>query len=98
MSYRDRQYVLKSALQKSIRWCEVNASRYFARELMDMGSPGGVLKQLMLIAAEDVGLADPSLIVYERLCSYRFESLIKRYEIKKRGAVKFPTLCEDPKQ
>ena len=91
---RNRWYELTSALQKSIRWCEVNESRYFARELMDMGYPGGVLNQLILIAAEDVGLADPSLIVYERRCSDDFENLRKQYKIKKRDAVKFADLCE----
>ena len=90
---RNRQYELKSALQKSIRWCEVNESRYFVRELMDAGYPGGVLKQLILIAAEDVGLADPSLIVYERERSDSFENLIKQNKMKKRDAVKFPALC-----
>jgi len=86
-------YELTSALQKSIRWCEVNESRYFARELMDMGYPGGVLNQLILIAAENVGLADPSLIVYEKRCLDTFDNLIKQYKMKKRDAVKFPTLC-----
>jgi len=90
---RNRQYELKSALQKSIRLCEVNESRYFARELMDAGYPGGVLKQLILIAAEDVGLADPSLIVYEKGCLDSFDNLIKRYKIKKREACNFPELC-----
>jgi hypothetical protein len=92
---RNRQYELKSALQKSIRLCEVNESRYFARELMDMGLPGSVFNRLILIAAEDVGLADPSLIVYERGCLDRFDNLIKQYKnmMKKIDAVKFPVLC-----
>jgi DNA repair photolyase len=90
---RNRWYELTSALQKSIRWCEVNESRYFARELMYMGYPGGVLNQLILIAAEDVGLADPSLVEYERGCLDRFDNLIKQFDIKKREAVKFPPLC-----
>ena len=94
MYNRNRFYELISALQKSIRWCEVNDSRYFAQELMDMGIPGGVFNRLMLIAAEDVGLADPSLIVYERQCLDNFENLIKKYEIKKREAFKFPKLCD----
>jgi len=87
-------YLLLSAFQKSIRWCEVNASRYFAQQLMDMGMPGAVFNRLILIAAEDVGLADPSLVIYERQCSDSFEKLIKQYKIKKRDAVKFPSLCE----
>jgi hypothetical protein len=59
-----------------------------------MGYPGGVFNRLMIIAAEDVGIADPSLILYERSCSDSFENLIKQYGIKKREAVKFPKLYE----
>jgi hypothetical protein len=61
---------------------------------MNMGYPGGVLNRLMIIAAEDVGLADPSLLLYERECLDRFENLIKQYKIKKRDTVKFPKLCK----
>ena len=53
---RNRLHVLQSALQKSIRWCEVNESRYFAKEFMNIGCPGGVFNRLMIIAAEDVGI------------------------------------------
>jgi len=91
----DRQFILISALQKSIRWCEVNDSRYFAQQLLDMGSqPSLVFNRLILIAAEDVGLADPTLITYERRCSDSFKNLIKEYGIKKHEAVKYPKLCE----
>jgi len=90
----NRLYELKSAFQKSIRWCKINDSRYFAQQLMDIGCPGAVFNQLIIIAAEDVGLADPTLITYERWCSDSFENLIKEYGIKKRDAVKFPNLCE----
>ena len=90
----NRFYELISALQKSIRWCEVNESRYFAQGLMDMGKPGAVFNRLILIAAEDVGLADPSLITYERQCLDSFENLIKKCKIKKSEAVKFPKACD----
>ena len=62
----NKYYTTLSALQKSVRWCEVNASRYFAKEFMQMGKTVDVLNRLVLIAAEDVGIADPSLVVYER--------------------------------
>lgn len=94
MYYRTRFYELISALQKSVRWCEVNASRYFAHQVMEMGLPGAVFKRLILLAAEDVGLADPLLIVYERRFSDEFEKSIKQKRIKKREAVNFPELCE----
>ena len=48
----DRQYTLMSALQKSIRWCEVNDARYFAKELMILVSkPATIFNQLLTIAA-----------------------------------------------
>jgi len=90
----NRFYELISAFQKSIRWCEINDSRYFAQELMNMGYPGAVFNRLIIIAAEDVGIADPSLVEYVRWCSDSFENLIKQNKIKKREAVNFPKLCE----
>ena len=90
----NRLYELISALQKSIRWCEINESRYFAKQLIDMGCPGAVLNRLILIAAEDVGLADPALILYVRQCSDCFEEILKQYGVKKSQAAKFPKLCE----
>ena len=74
----NRFYELISALQKSVRCCEVNNSRYFAKELMGMGKPGGVFNRLILIAAEDAGLANPSLITYERQCLEDFANLIEK--------------------
>jgi hypothetical protein len=94
MHNMNRYYELVSALQKSIRWCEINDSRYFARQLVDMGRPGAVFSRLVLIAAEDVGIADPTLVSYERGCSDEFENLIKQYGIKKREAVRYPDLCQ----
>ena len=90
----NRQYLLISALQKSIRWCEINESRYFARQLVDMGAPGVALSRLLLIAAEDVGLADPTLLIYVRSCLDSFENLIKQHGIKKQDAYKFADLCD----
>jgi hypothetical protein len=90
----NRSFELTSALQKSIRCCEVNESRYFAKELMGMGKPGGVFNRLMMIAAEDVGLADPTLLIYERQCLDDFENLLKKDEIKKSEAFKFQNACD----
>ncbi|MEJ2487518.1 MAG: hypothetical protein P8Y68_17485 [Anaerolineales bacterium] len=91
----NRQYILMSALQKSIRWCEVNDSRYFAKELMDMGSKSAtVFNQLLTIAAEDIGLADPTLIFYVRKLYNEFEFKRKQIDIKKADAFKFPELRE----
>lgn len=90
----NKYYTTLSALQKSVRWCEVNASRYFAKELMQMGKTIDVLNRLVLIAAEDVGIADPSLVVYERERKNEFESLILQYGIEKKDAIKVPQIIE----
>lgn len=91
----NRLFILISALQKSIRWCEINESRYFAQELMDMGSqPALIFNRLLIIAAEDIGLADPSLIFYVRKLFDEFEIKRKQNEIKKADAFQFPDLRE----
>ena len=69
---------LISAIQKAIRWCEVNDSRYFAQELIDMGTPHAVFGQLRIIAAEDIGLADPSMVSYVSDCLESVEKVIKQ--------------------
>jgi len=61
---------------------------------VDMGVPGVALNRLLLIAAEDVGLADPTLLIYVRSCLDSFENLIKQHGIKKQDAYKFPDLCD----
>jgi replication-associated recombination protein RarA len=91
----DRQYILMSALQKAIRWCEVNNARFFAQELMDMDSkPATVLNRLIIIASEDVGLADPSLIFHVRNLYDEFENKREQNGIKKANAFKFQELRE----
>jgi|GEM_PF-1665403 len=85
-------YIWISALQKAIRWCEVNDARYFARKLIDMGTPGAVLNRLIKIAAEDIGLADPTLLKYVRNCFDDFEDLLKKYNITRRQVCGFPQI------
>jgi len=91
----DRMYVLISALQKSVRWCEVNDARFFSRELIEMGMPGAPLNRLMLIAAEDVGLADPTLLKYVGDCIDAFETMLKECKTtrSKISISGFPEIC-----
>ena len=83
MFNENRLEELISAIQKAIRWCEVNDSRYFAKELIDMGAPYAVFGQLRIIAAEDIGLADPSIVGYVGDCLKSVEESIDQYKIKK---------------
>ncbi len=89
MSWREN-YLLYSALQKTIRWGEVNDARYFAEEIIRSGKPGGVLNRLVVISAEDVGLADPSLVKYVGQRYDEFENCLKKSKIKKSEVLNHP--------
>jgi hypothetical protein len=49
---------------------------------------------LILIAGEDVGLADPTLLEYVRDCRNRFDVLVKQKKIKLKDAIKHKCLCD----
>ena len=91
----NRLHHLISAIQKAIRWCEVNEARYFARELIDMGVPHTVWGQLRIIAAEDIGIADPSMVGYVEKCKDHYETLRKdKYKIEAGGVKHVKELCD----
>ena len=90
----NQMFLLMSAIQKAIRWCEVNDSRYFARELIDMGTPYAVFGQLRIIAAEDIGLADPSMVSYVGNCLKSVEESMKQHKIKSENFKNYPDLCD----
>lgn len=89
----DRFFELMSALQKAIRWCEVNDARYFAKKFIDMGKPGTNLNRLKVIAAEDIGLADPTFFKYVWECSDKYEIMLKKHNIKKNQVSDHPEIC-----
>jgi hypothetical protein len=80
---QEKMKVLISAIQKSIRWCEVNAARHFASELLDMGIPDALFGQIRIIAAEDIGLGDPSIVGYVGKELDNLKEMISQYGIKK---------------
>ncbi len=86
------RYVLMSVLQKAIRWCEVNDARYFAQEFIEMGKPGTNFNRLMIIAAEDIGLADPTLVKYVGDCVDTFEAMRKEYNTTRTKVSDFPEI------
>jgi putative ATPase len=56
----DKHYDLASALQKSIRSSDVQAGLYWAVRLLEAGEePRYVMRRLVVVASEDVGLAAP---------------------------------------
>src|SRR6185295_11059091 len=59
----ESHYNLASALQKSIRSGDVQAGCYWAVRLVEAGEdPRFVMRRLLVIASEDVGLAAPAVL------------------------------------
>ncbi|MHA6260314.1 replication-associated recombination protein A [Sporosarcina sp. CAU 1771] len=54
-------YNLLSALQKSVRGSDVNASIYYLAHLLETGDLVAVSRRLLVMAYEDVGLASPEV-------------------------------------
>gem|GEM_PF-345847 len=57
----DGYYDLLSALQKSIRGSDANAALYYLSLLGQSGDVASICRRLMVIAYEDIGLANPAL-------------------------------------
>ncbi|MBO4919283.1 MAG: replication-associated recombination protein A [Erysipelotrichaceae bacterium] len=57
----DGHYDLLSALQKSIRGSDPNAALYYLSLLVQSGDIEAISRRLLVIAYEDVGLANPAL-------------------------------------
>jgi len=93
MYQRERLSLLRSALQKAIRWCEVNNARYFAQEIIKEGQPGKVLRTLVTVSAEDIGLADPGLVREVERCYNEFERWEKESKIKRKTAFEHEVAC-----
>ncbi|MDY0074528.1 MAG: replication-associated recombination protein A [Acholeplasmataceae bacterium] len=55
----DNYYDLLSALQKSIRGSDVDASIHYLARLITLGDLPSIVRRLMVIAYEDIGLANP---------------------------------------
>lgn len=56
----DNYYNLLSALQKSIRGSDVNASLYYLGQLLNVGDLLHLTRRLIVCAYEDIGLANPN--------------------------------------
>ena len=60
----DGHYDVLSALQKSIRGTDVNASLHYAARLVEAGDLPSLARRLTVIAYEDIGLANPDAQVH----------------------------------
>ena len=54
-------YDLLSALQKSIRGSDVDAALHYAARLLTIGDLDSLFRRLLVIAYEDIGLANPDI-------------------------------------
>ena len=64
----DNYYDLLSALQKSIRGSDPDAAVHYLARLLEAGQMQSACRRLMVIAAEDVGLAYPMIIPVVKSC------------------------------
>ena len=64
----DNYYDLLSALQKSIRGSDPDAACHYLARLLEAGQLQSACRRLMVIAAEDVGLAYPMIIPIVKSC------------------------------
>jgi len=64
----DNHYDLLSALQKSIRGSDPDAACHYLARLLEIGQMQSACRRLMVIAAEDVGLAFPQIIPIVKSC------------------------------
>lgn len=64
----DEHYNILSALQKSIRGSDENAAIHYAARLMEAGDIISLSRRLLVIAAEDIGLAYPQALPIVKSC------------------------------
>ncbi len=64
----DSQYDVMSALQKSIRGSDPDAAVHYLARLLSAGDLQSACRRLMVIAAEDIGLAYPMAIPIVKAC------------------------------
>lgn len=57
----DNYYEMLSALQKSIRGSDVDASLHYLARLITLGDLEVIIRRLVVIAYEDIGLANPTM-------------------------------------
>ncbi len=64
----DSHYDVLSAFQKSIRGSDPNAALHYMARLVEAGDLQSICRRLLVIAAEDIGLAHPQAIVVTKAC------------------------------
>ncbi|NPA26663.1 MAG: replication-associated recombination protein A [Chloroflexi bacterium] len=71
---RDAHYDTISAFIKSVRGSDPDAALYYLAVMIEAGEdPRFILRRLLILAAEDVGLADPNALVVVQAAAQAFE-------------------------
>lgn len=71
----DDHYALKSGLQKSIRGSDPNAAVFYLCRLLEGGDLEATCRRLMVIANEDIGLANPDAVPFTYACTQMAKEL-----------------------
>ncbi len=72
----DEHYDTISAFIKSVRGSDPDAALYWLAKMVAAGEdPRFILRRLYILAAEDVGLADPQAVVVVNACAQAFEGV-----------------------
>jgi putative ATPase len=70
----DQHYNTTSAFIKSVRGSDPDAALYWLAKMIAAGEdPRFILRRLYILAAEDIGLADPNGVVVVDACAHAFE-------------------------
>lgn len=70
----DEHYDTVSAFIKSVRGSDPDAALYWLAKMVAAGEdPRFILRRLYILAAEDIGLADPQAVVVVDACAHAFE-------------------------
>jgi ParB-like chromosome segregation protein Spo0J len=83
-----------SAIQKAVRRCKINLARFYAKQMLELGKPVWLWNRLLIISAEDIGLADPTMVGYVRERYDTFENLRKQKNVEKSDVKKDSQLCD----
>ncbi len=65
----DNHYDILSAFQKAIRGSDVDASLHYLARLIKAGDMKSIIRRLIVIASEDIGLAYPNAISIVKACT-----------------------------
>ncbi|MFB0638260.1 replication-associated recombination protein A [Candidatus Phytoplasma solani] len=71
----DEHHNLKSALQKSIRGSDVDAALHYFVRLLLSGDHEALLRRMLITAYEDVGLANPAVILHVKTAIDAFRQI-----------------------